>query len=62
MAAMPVDLMRGHKSLEEEEASVYSNLNLTKEKKRNINAKYLSGKQMSKDDERKLAMLSRQER
>lgn len=54
--------MRGHKSLEEEEASVYSNLNLTKEKKRNINAKYLSGKQMSKDDERKLAMLSRQER
>ena len=43
---MPIDMMRGHKSIEEEEASVYTDLNLTKEKKRNINAKYISGKQV----------------
>lgn len=32
MAAMPIDMMRGTKSAEEEEANIYSNLNVTREK------------------------------
>jgi len=62
MAAMPIDMMRGTKSAEEEEANIYSNLNVTREKRRAINAKYLSGKKVSKRDEKTLSLLSRQER
>jgi hypothetical protein len=62
MAALPVDMMRGRKNLDDETNTVYSSLTLTKEKKRNINAKYVSGKKMSKDDARKVSLLSRQER
>jgi LMBR1 domain-containing protein 1 len=62
MAAMPVDMMRSRKSKAEEESQVYQTLNVTKEKKRAINAKYISGKKMSKADEKTLTLLSRQER
>jgi LMBR1 domain-containing protein 1 len=62
MAAMPIDMMRSRKSKAEEESQVYQTLSITKEKKRAINAKYISGKSMSKADEKTLGLLSRQER
>jgi LMBR1 domain-containing protein 1 len=59
---MPIDMMRSRKSKAEEESQVYQTLSVTKEKKRAINAKYISGKAMSKADEKTLGLLSRQER
>jgi len=62
LTALPISLIRGRRQLGEEEADIADSLEATREKKRVIQAKYLSGNKMTQRDERTLGLLGRQER
>jgi LMBR1 domain-containing protein 1 len=62
LTALPIGLIRGKRRLGEEEADIADSLESTREKRRVIQAKYLSGNKMNARDERTLSLLGRQER
>eukprot|EP01086_Lenisia_limosa_P002970 TRINITY_DN17115_c0_g1_i1.p1 TRINITY_DN17115_c0_g1~~TRINITY_DN17115_c0_g1_i1.p1 ORF type:complete len:516 (-),score=109.28 TRINITY_DN17115_c0_g1_i1:56-1603(-) len=62
MSAFPIGLIRGKQSSNEESEDMRSQLNVAREQKRAVEAKYVGGKKMSKKDRKKLDTLKRQER
>eukprot|EP00033_Pygsuia_biforma_P000852 GCRY01000990.1.p1 GENE.GCRY01000990.1~~GCRY01000990.1.p1 ORF type:complete len:517 (-),score=105.51 GCRY01000990.1:486-2036(-) len=62
LSAFPLGLLVGKKNVKDEGSNVDNDLNLAREQTRVIEAKYMSGKKMSKKDKKRLELLKRQER
>jgi len=62
LTAFPLGLLRGKRHTTEEASDIVSDLEATKEKQREINSRYLSGKKMNDRDQREVDLLKRQEK
>jgi LMBR1 domain-containing protein 1 len=62
LSAFPIGLLKGKRHLAEEASDIQSDLEATREQKRAISSRYMTGKRMSARDEKQLDLLKRQER
>jgi len=62
LSAFPIGLLKGKRHLAEEASDIQSDLETTREQKRAISSKYMTGKKMNSRDEKQLDLLKRQER
>lgn len=62
LSAFPIGLLKGKRHLAEEASDIQSDLESTREQKRAISSRYMTGKRMSSRDEKQLDLLKRQEK
>eukprot|EP01113_Clastostelium_recurvatum_P037815 TRINITY_DN556_c0_g1_i2.p1 TRINITY_DN556_c0_g1~~TRINITY_DN556_c0_g1_i2.p1 ORF type:complete len:511 (+),score=117.09 TRINITY_DN556_c0_g1_i2:3-1535(+) len=62
LSAFPIGLLRGKRHVTEEASDIVSDLESTREKQREINSRYLTGKRITEADQRKVDLLKRHER
>lgn len=62
LSAFPIGLLKGKRHVAEESSDIQSDLEATREKKRALSSKYMTGKKMNDRDEKQLDLLSRQEK